>query len=538
MSKNFKKASKMLTMFALVAALLIPAISPAMAAAVKKAPTLNSEEETVLMGKTFNFNINDAIKGATYKWTSTNTKVAVVDERGIVTGVDKGKTNIDCIVTTTKNIRYRLRAKVTVLKPALKVEINNKITHLNVGESYNLNLTISPVSSTDIVSWTTSDKAIANPAGNGVFKALKAGTVTITATALSGRKDSVTIQVLALGEDYVEVAEPTKAPEKVEDSTPVVAPGTIFTEDFSKSVGSFTARSAVISQVNEVGADGKKGYLSVTGRAAAWNGASVDVTSLVKPGKSYQVTGWVKYTEGGDSEVFKISQQKNGGSWPAITGDVTVEKGQWTKLTGTMVVDADTTQCEVYFETASNATISFLCDDMVIINPTGETVVAPVKTEAPKLPEGVVYANDFEGGLVCDSRGTSVRAISTKFAHNGKSSVEVTRTAGWDGAGVRFNTANSIVKSDYFGKTVHTALYVMYNDGPDTVGFKLNNRMEAADNTDTILAQTTVKKGEWTLLEADCKIANNATGEIIFVETDGDVALTFYMDDINIKVVK
>ena len=370
MSKNFKKAFKMLTMFALVAALLVPAISPAMAAAVKKAPTLNSEEKTILMGKTFDFNVNDAIKGSTYKWTSTNSKVAVVDERGLVTGVDKGKTNIDCTVTTTKNVRYRLRAKVTVIKPALKVEINNKVTHLNVGESYNLNITISPKSSTDIVSWTSSDKAIANPTANGIFKAAKAGTVTITAIALSGRKDSVTIQVLAAGEEYVEV-EPVVVPEDPKKEETTVVAGTILSEDFAKSVGPFAARgSAMILQVNKPGADGKNGCVEVSGRTAAWNGASTDVTALVKPGKTYNVTGWVKYTDGADTEVFKITQQKDGSSWPAITGDVTVEKGKWTKLTGILTVEAGTTQCEVYFETSTNLSLSFSCDNFSIVDPT------------------------------------------------------------------------------------------------------------------------------------------------------------------------
>ena len=78
----------------------------------------------------------------------------------------------------------------------------------------------------------------------------------------------------------------------------------------------------------------------------------------------------------------------------------------------------------------------------------------------------------------------------------------------------------------------------MYKDGPDEVNFKLNNKMEKADDSDNILAQIAVKKGEWTLIEADCFIADSPIGNLIFIETENDGALTFYMDDIEIKVVK
>jgi hypothetical protein len=76
----------------------------------------------------------------------------------------------------------------------------------------------------------------------------------------------------------------------------------------------------------------------------------------------------------------------------------------------------------------------------------------------------------------------------------------------------------------------------MYKGGPDEVQFKLNNKMEKADNSDNILSQIAVKKGEWTLIEADCYINEKATGNMIFIETDGDVALTFYMDDVELVV--
>lgn len=166
-------------------------------------------------------------------------------------------------------------------------------------------------------------------------------------------------------------AEPTKAPAKDasnNDGAAVANGNAIYAEDFSKSLGEFKARagSEDIKWVDKPGSDGKNGYVSIANRSAAWNGLVVDVTSKVKPGSAYTVTGWVKYTEGADTIDFKITQQKDGSSWPAITGVVTVKKGEWTKLTGTMTVDADTTLCEVYYETDSDASVSFLADTFSI----------------------------------------------------------------------------------------------------------------------------------------------------------------------------
>lgn len=538
MSRNYTRTFKMLATFVLTIAMVLATVTPAFAAKAKKAPALNSTEQTICIGKTFDFNLLNEAKNVTVKWSSSNTKVATVDAAsGLVLGVARGNTNIHCVVTTADKTTYRLMAKVTVIKPAVKVEITNKITNLKVGKTYNLDAIMIPKSANDSVTWSTSDKTIANPASNGVFKALKAGKVTITATTISGRKDSVTIQILAVGEEYVEPTPnvtPTPVP-KEEDTT---VPGTVFSENFAKGVGIFTGRgNAMIQQVNEPGAEGKKGYLSVTGRTANWNGASADVTGFVTKGKTYDVTGWVKYTEGNDTETFKITQQKNGSSWPQITGDVVVNKGEWTKLSGKLVVDADTTQCEVYFEMSNNANANFLCDDLLIVDPTGETVKAPEEKPAKTLPAGVVYQNDFEDGSILDARVGSERTNTTAVAHGGKACVEVKRTAAWDGAGIKFTPANGIVKEDLFGKTVHVKMYVMYNEGADSVEFKLNNKMSTAEDSDNIISQIPVKKGEWTLIEGDAVIAKGAAGNLIFLETV-DASVTFFVDDAEITLVK
>ncbi|HWT26760.1 MAG TPA: carbohydrate binding domain-containing protein [Mobilitalea sp.] len=263
MNTNLKRVMKVVTTFVLALTFMVTAVSPAIAAT--KSPALNSTSVKLVVGKTYTFKVNNAVKGSTYAWSTSNKKVVTVS-KGVAKAVGKGTAYVYCNVTVNKKVTSKLKAKVTVSAAAAST------------------------------------------------------------------------------------------------ATPIVS------EDFSKDAGGFMGRgSASLKQVNEPGEDGKNGYLMVTGRTDAWHGADIDVTSKVKPGKSYTVTGWVKYTDGAATESFKITQQKNGDSWPAISGDVEVKKGQWTKVTGTMTVDADTTQCEVYFETSTNKTISFMADDFTIV---------------------------------------------------------------------------------------------------------------------------------------------------------------------------
>lgn len=194
MSKKQRIIFKQLITVVLTAMLMTIAVTPAFAKGKVKAPAFNTNQVTVVISKSFDLNIKNLPKKATYQWSVMNGKVATVDKNGVVTGVSKGKTTVNCKVK--KDGKYtRLTANVTVLKPAVKVLINNPIKTIKVGEGYDLNADLIPASSNDKLTWTSSDKTIAKPEFNGYFKALKEGTVTLTGTSVSGRSDSVTIQV-------------------------------------------------------------------------------------------------------------------------------------------------------------------------------------------------------------------------------------------------------------------------------------------------------------------------------------------------------
>ncbi|MHB8131768.1 MAG: Ig-like domain-containing protein [Mobilitalea sp.] len=190
---TFKKSLAKL-MVAVMVILSVVVIQPTTAKA-GSAPTLTKSTRTILEGKRYNINIKNKVKLSTYKWTTSDKMIATVTQKGIVKGVSKGVATITCKVTTPKTT-YDLTCKVTIRESATVFKVSNKITALNLGQKYNLNRSLTPSTSNDLTTWTSSDTTIASPDARGNFVALKVGTVTITGKTLSGATDSMTFTVV------------------------------------------------------------------------------------------------------------------------------------------------------------------------------------------------------------------------------------------------------------------------------------------------------------------------------------------------------
>jgi hypothetical protein len=199
MKKSYASTMRAMLAKVLVFAMVMMAfavVAPKATAQAAAKPALTKTSRNILVGDLYDLGVKNAPAGSTYVWKTSNKKVATVDKKGVVVAKSKGKATITCTVTDSKKKTYKLTCKVTVIKPANKVIISNEATVLNLGQKYDLNATVIPASSNDTVSWTSDDKTIAAPDKNGKFTALKQGTVTITAKTLSGKKVSVTIEVV------------------------------------------------------------------------------------------------------------------------------------------------------------------------------------------------------------------------------------------------------------------------------------------------------------------------------------------------------
>lgn len=113
-------------------------------------------------------------------WTSDNQEVATVNEDGMVFGIKEGTANI----TATVGI-FTAATTVTVKEIHLTgIKLQTELTEILKGQAVDLKkyLVYQPENTTDskVATWTSSDEEIAVVDANGVLKAIKAGTVTIT----------------------------------------------------------------------------------------------------------------------------------------------------------------------------------------------------------------------------------------------------------------------------------------------------------------------------------------------------------------------
>lgn len=149
--------------------------------------SLGEESMEVLFGKTVTITPTVEPENATDKtlnWTSSNEKIAVVDD-GEITAVAEGETTItaekDGVTTTIKII-------VKMINVA-SVDFELPPVAISVGQTHQLAFTILPEdASINTLTWTSADEAILTVDENGVVTAKAIGAAEVTATAHNGVK--------------------------------------------------------------------------------------------------------------------------------------------------------------------------------------------------------------------------------------------------------------------------------------------------------------------------------------------------------------
>ncbi|MDE7419673.1 MAG: Ig-like domain-containing protein [Muribaculaceae bacterium] len=146
--------------------------------------TLDNQTLSLTEGDKATLTATVAPTDATYKtiaWTSSAEAVATVDANGKVTAVAAGSATITATADgVSASCEVTVAAKVIAVTG---VTLDKTEAIVVEGETVNLTATVTPENATDkTVTWATSDAAVAT-VENGVVKAVKAGTATITAKA-------------------------------------------------------------------------------------------------------------------------------------------------------------------------------------------------------------------------------------------------------------------------------------------------------------------------------------------------------------------
>lgn len=150
-------------------------------------------------------------------WTSSNTNIAAVSSKGQVTAVNEGS----CVITATCKDNASISASCTIVvgTPVASVALAPNRASMNTGETILITASVLPTNASNkgiIWSWKSEDGA-SIILTNGAVKAMKAGTVTVTAKAADNSGKSATCTITITG---TAIATPTPTPAPTVTPTP------------------------------------------------------------------------------------------------------------------------------------------------------------------------------------------------------------------------------------------------------------------------------------------------------------------------------
>lgn len=156
------------------------------------------KQEEIILGKGYSemikYNLASDLNDSNIIWSSSNAKVATVDDNGKVTAITNGTT----IITASIN-GYSATCTVIVSSNYVSVqeiEFNNSNLNILVGASDTLKVTIKPSNASNKdITWTSNNPSVVTVNSSGNITAKKVGTAVITAS-LSGNSTTCVINVV------------------------------------------------------------------------------------------------------------------------------------------------------------------------------------------------------------------------------------------------------------------------------------------------------------------------------------------------------
>lgn len=139
---------------------------------------LQTSESTIFINEKYTIPLTGKLKKATYIFTSNKTKIAKVNSKGVITGINSGSASI--------KIRYKYKGdfysvgtfKVTIHKSSLKTDY--KAMDMLTGDTLNPNDYLSGINPNASYIITSSVSAVAKGGSDGVITAKKAGRTAIS----------------------------------------------------------------------------------------------------------------------------------------------------------------------------------------------------------------------------------------------------------------------------------------------------------------------------------------------------------------------
>lgn len=285
----------------------------------------------------------------------------------------------------------------------------------------------------------------------------------------------------------------------------------------------------------ETGVEGATGSyaLHVTDRGSAGAGACRNISGMLEEGKTYTVSGRLKYTGDKETRKFHVTIQTGANyEWREnVVMNLVAKNGEWVTFSGTYEVhdkDAthpfDSTKNYIFVETPydSGDKDDYYLDDFSM------TTTSDNMIKNGSFENGTTGWAGFENGTISQS---------SEEKQDGTYSVKTTnRTACAQGPSQ--DLSNKLTPGNIYTITA----YIKYNKGVDEKTFNVTIQNGPNWQYRAVLGSVTAKKGEWTKIEATYTMPDDAitTQNYLFFETPhaanptaADDLMDFYVDNVS-----
>ncbi len=283
---------------------------------------------------------------------------------------------------------------------------------------------------------------------------------------------------------------------------------------------------------------GTHSLLTTTG-AGNTGGPGITVSSVLLPGATYTITGYVRLTSGESPTSANFSMKRSdpscsGGTCYDTIGNYTVSvtDSGWAQIGGTYSVTTTETALFLYAQLIGPTSAqSFYLDDVVI-------------TETSPPPAGTPIATYTfqDGGL--DGWGPFGSPTLTNTAppildpHGDARSLLVTnRTATYMGPSLNLLSVNNVVAGATYQITAYVLLAAPDNSNPSvTISTKLTDCANSSGSYNNLATSGTLSSTAWTKVQATFSFTNipgPPTGLLLYIQSSSATD-SFYLDDVTI----
>lgn len=219
-------------------------------------------------------------------WESLDTRIATIDQDGVVTAKREGTVYIRAYAKSNKAVRGQIRLTVRYLKAPEEITLPENALSLYVGQTHEITPVLSPADCSKILHFTSSDPSVADVDSSGNITALKYGKCTLTVKSAANDNVSAKIALTVRDERIPDtlIAHPSSLnlePSNIRDLSLLILPETLKADLVWTSNNEDVATVSPEGRVTAVG----EGECTVFCTSAYTDQVSVRIPVTVKYGK-------------------------------------------------------------------------------------------------------------------------------------------------------------------------------------------------------------------------------------------------------------